>query len=404
MKDDTFCILPFSHLNAYPNKKLKVCCYSQKHLDITETSDDIVELFNSETYKEVRKKMLNGQKPSYCDICYDMEKEGSFSYRQQWNGVYKDKLNYYKSVTDEDGTIQPNFLRLDLRPSTNCNFSCRSCSSEASSKWIEEEDLFYKKFPDLKAYNPKDFNKKIDFQIDDKYLKDLDNVYFAGGEPLYMKEMYTFLENIKNKKDVELHINTNFSLLNYIKEDLFEFLAEFKFTNFIISVDGLGEVGEYVRTGFSHDKFCENVSKLKKVQEKYKDERGWCRIQNIFQYTSSVYNCYDFFNFRNQLYDLNFIQSDDEILFNYAVGPFWVSVNNFSFSDDVVSFFKKNLNQITGERLKIHLERYINWIESNPQSEYSKEKCVSDFRKRFDFGNEFNNTTVPKSLEYLTKI
>ena len=404
MKNDSFCILPFSHLNAYPNKKLKVCCYSQKYLDIEESSDDVVELFNSKTYKNVRKKMLNGEKPSYCDICYDMESEGSYSYRQQWNNHYKEKVNHYKNITKPDGYIKPSFLRLDLRPSTNCNFSCRSCSSEASSKWIEEEDLFYKKFPDLKSYNPKDFNKKVNFQIDEKYLKDLDQVYFAGGEPLYMKEMYTFLENIKNKKDVELHINTNFSLLNYVKDDLFEFLSEFKFTNFIISCDGLGKVGEYIRTGFSHEKFCENVSKLKEVQKKYTDERGWCRIKNVFQYTSSIYNCYDFFNFRQQLYELNFIDSDDEILFNYAVGPFWISVNNFSFRDDIVKFFKSNINQITGERLKVHLERYINWIESSPESEYSHEKCVSDFRKRFNFGNDFNNTKAPKELEYLTKI
>ena len=126
MKGDTFCILPFSHLNAYPNKNLKVCCYSQKYLDIDETSDDIVELFNSETYKDVRKKMLAGEKPSYCDICYNMEREGSFSYRQQWNAHYADFISEYISNTEPTGFIKPNFLKLDLRKRLFINWTYKT--------------------------------------------------------------------------------------------------------------------------------------------------------------------------------------------------------------------------------------------------------------------------------------
>jgi MoaA/NifB/PqqE/SkfB family radical SAM enzyme len=397
MKNDAFCILPFSHLNAYPNKKLKVCCYSQKYLDIDETSDDVVELFNSETYKEVRKKMLKGEKPSYCDICYNMEKEGSFSYRQQWNTHYADFISEYLNNTDDTGFIKPNFLKLDLRPSTNCNYSCRSCSSESSTKWAEEDDQFFKEHPNLeKSYDPFSFNKTTNFDIHTENLKNLEHIYFAGGEPLYMKEMYKFLDSIENKSKIELHINTNFSLLNFVKEDIFKFLSEFRFTNFIISVDGLGEIGEFVRTGFSHEKFCNNLKKLEENKSKYSN------IRNVFQYTSSIFNCYDFYNFRQQMYDLNFITSDDDILFNYAVGSERVAVTSFSNCYEVADYFEKNIHQVNGERLKTHILRYINFLRNNKlEDETQILYTLIDFENRLNFGNKFNKTEVPQELSYL---
>ena len=397
MKNDSFCILPFSHLNAYPNKKLKVCCYSQKYLDIEEQSEDVVELFNSEIYKEVRRQMLNGEKPSYCDICYNMENEGSFSYRQQWNEHYNDYIDEYIKSTSDNGTISPNFLKLDLRPSTNCNFSCRSCSSESSTKWAEEDDKFFKEHPHMeKPYDPYSFNKSTNFNIENKNLKNLEHIYFAGGEPLYMKEMYSFLDSIEDKSKIELHINTNFSLLNFVKEDIFKFLSEFRFTNFIISVDGLGELGEFVRTGFSHQKFCNNLKRLEENKKKYNN------IRNVFQYTSSIFNCYDFYNFRNQMYDLGFIKSDDEILFNYAVGSERVAVTSFSNCYKVADFFEKGLEEINGSRLKTHIERYINYLRNNKIEDKTKiTHVLIDFRSRLQFGNQYNKTETPQELSYL---
>lgn len=398
MKSDTFCILPFSHLNAYPDKQLKVCCYSQEFLNIQETSDNIVDLFNSDTYKTIRKQLLNGEKPSYCSICYDMENDGSFSYRQQWNEHYSEYINQYIENISEDGSIKPNFLKLDLRPSNNCNFSCRSCGPESSTKWAEEDANFYKEYhPNLlKEQNPYNFNKNTNFDIKNENLENLEHIYFAGGEPLYMKEMYSFLESIENKSNIELHINTNFSLLNFVKKDIFKFLSQFRFTNFIISVDGLGEVGEFVRTGFSHQKFCDNLKRLEENKKEYGN------IRNVFQYTSTIFNCYDFFNFRNQMYDLNFIKSDDDILFNYAVGSERVAVTSFSNCYQVAEFFEKGINEIKGNRLKTHILRYINYLKNNKLQDTKKQvHILIDFKNRLEFGNKFNKTKTPNSLIYL---
>jgi len=95
---DTFCILPFLHINAYPDKKLKVCCYSQTFLENTNLENDsISDAFNSDEYKQIRLDMLNGEKPKFCDVCYKMDEEGAESYRTKWNNYYSHLIQKYKN-------------------------------------------------------------------------------------------------------------------------------------------------------------------------------------------------------------------------------------------------------------------------------------------------------------------
>lgn len=92
---DSFCILPFIHFNAYPDNKIKTCCYSQsffKTVDLSEQS--IVKAFNSQEYKKVRKDLLNGVKHNYCDVCWRAEESGAQSQRLKWNEYYKEIVDY----------------------------------------------------------------------------------------------------------------------------------------------------------------------------------------------------------------------------------------------------------------------------------------------------------------------
>ena len=89
---DTFCILPFLHINAYPDKKLKVCCYSQTFLENTNLENDsISDAFNSDEYKQIRLDMLNGEKPKVCDICF---KNG--------HGMRNDFNNLWERITGKN--------------------------------------------------------------------------------------------------------------------------------------------------------------------------------------------------------------------------------------------------------------------------------------------------------------
>jgi len=112
-----------------------------KDIDLNKTSID--EAFNSEEYKKLRSDMLNGVENDICKVCYNMENRNSESYRQKANNEYKSTygLDIEDLIVDikEDGELKPNFIKLDIRPSNICNFKCRTCSSQYSTRWIEEE-------------------------------------------------------------------------------------------------------------------------------------------------------------------------------------------------------------------------------------------------------------------------
>ena len=386
------------HFNAYPDKRVKPCCVANGYFKDTNLKDtSINEAFNSEEYKEFRKQLLTGERPEICTGCWDVEDNGGKSVRQQVNEKFADQIDYYKSKVKEDGFIEPEFAFLDLRPSNICNLKCRTCTPDFSTQWIEERFEFDKLVKDKPV---KAKTQLIQLDIPKENLMNLKKVYFAGGEPLYMQEMYDFIDKIPVKKEVELHYQTNFAGTKYKGVSIFDRFLRFKQVNFIISTDGYGELGEYVRTKFSWKQFQANMAE-------YKELKVWYPrlFTHAFQYTCSLLNCFHFFEFRDKMYELGYIESDKDLQFGFVKNPRWFNIGYFTIREKVIEHFKENIDKINSEELKNELNNFILYLsnfDSIEKDTILKEDSKVYFLHKFlKFGDEYNNTNLPKELDYI---
>jgi organic radical activating enzyme len=379
-----------------------------KDIDLNKISID--KAFNSEEYKKLRSDMLNGVENNICKVCYNMENRDSESYRQKANNTYQKEygLTVEDLVVDikEDGYLKPNFIKLDIRPSNICNFKCRTCSSEYSTRWIEEEREY-------NLSNGREFDESMyktiekSYGISDDSIINLKEIYIAGGESLYMTEMYKFLEGIKDKSKITLHIHTNLSLLKFKKYDIFELLKDFNTVNFFISCDGIGEIGEYIRTGFNWETFTKNVDKLLIMEDVYPN------FKHNFHFTSSILNIFHFFEFLEEMKKRKYVKTDSQIQFYPVRWPTYFNSINFNMKNEILEYYTSNINTIESIELKTQIQNFIDYVdkvdmEQDWQSLRNESgvdiNAISTFKDMMDFGNKFNETNVPESLVYLKTI
>ena len=62
-------------------------------------------------------------------------------------------------------------------------------------------------------------------------------------------------------KDVVIRYNTNLSRVIYKNYSLYDLLPHFKKVNVCASIDGVGTVGEYIRTGLKWNQSIHNLSR-----------------------------------------------------------------------------------------------------------------------------------------------
>ena len=67
---DTFCVLPWSHLHAWPDGKAMLCCIANGGKNMGEVGDfsqnNYQEIINSDKLKQVRLDMLSGKRVEQC--------------------------------------------------------------------------------------------------------------------------------------------------------------------------------------------------------------------------------------------------------------------------------------------------------------------------------------------------
>ena len=78
--DTTKCALPLIHLHTWPNKNVFACCLGGYDTKIGSLEDGTLEeIFNNDMMKDIRKKMLNNERPRECTNCFKEEDTGDES-------------------------------------------------------------------------------------------------------------------------------------------------------------------------------------------------------------------------------------------------------------------------------------------------------------------------------------
>lgn len=250
----TFCIYPWIHLHAWPTGQAFPCCHSEHTGELGNTQrQSLDEIWNSKPMRDLRVNMLSGERTDACKRCYEQEASGFFSGRQSANKHHGHHIARV-DATAADGTLDEfKMTYWDIRFSNLCNLSCRSCGHIFSSSWYKDQAELAG--PEWKAANkPLNVAGRWETDIWEQLIPHLDyveQIYFAGGEPLLMEEHYKILDELERRGrfDVRLIYNTNFTETSLKGRSVFDYWRKFDSVAVGASLDAMGPRAEYIRKG-----------------------------------------------------------------------------------------------------------------------------------------------------------
>lgn len=324
-----FCVLPWVHFHSWPDGRVMPCCIADSNMPVAEIKKDesIIQMMNSEDYKKMRSAMLNDEPVEACKRCYDLELMGTWTMRQSHNkrrGL--EYANEIAETTKDNGEITDFKMKyMDLRFSNMCNMKCRSCGPGCSSLWAQEfvdrmgVDEYEKYFKTRKivinAAEEMSFMNKLK-----PYLKDVLEVYFAGGEIIITPEHYEcldyWIENGLNEQ-VELTYTTNFSSLKYKDKDLIGYWKKFPQLKIWASLDAMGDTAEVIRKGTDWDRIVKNIKAIKEQVP---------HAQFQITPTISIWNVFHFPDFFDYMVEQGFIDTMSSPRFNLATNPWYANI------------------------------------------------------------------------------
>ena len=391
----TSCILPYIHLYAEPNGEVKPCCIAggfKEKLSLRDSS--VEEVFNSPQMKELRKTMEEGERHPACNVCYEREDRGEHSPRKSFNENALWKMPH----VNKDYSVTTDLQHVDIRFSNLCNFKCRMCNHTFSSEWYREQPLVEqhsqdKDFDKDKWYKENTKVVKVCSNMVDKlkpHIKNVKSWYFAGGEPLIMPEhaetlnhLHETIDNTRKywdvelddwayKKDLSIHYNTNLSILRFEKYNFLDIWFDFIKVFLSISCDGVGEVGEYQRTGFKHDTFIKNLKEIRKYFKPGASHDANIGYNYNFQYTTTVYNVYHMWDFYQFMMDGGYITDETQIDWYFAWAPFRASLKHLPQYDKkkVLKYLDNLVGKFKHPAVINRLESIINYTAERPESQF----------------------------------
>lgn len=258
---ETYCPLPWIGLNVLPTSIAPCCQWS----GLGDSLDHVHQAGQSPIFVSTRKAMLEGKKVSGCQQCYNAERVGASSRR-------KEAIAQYGEVKEVSTRI------LDISFDNVCNLKCRGCCSTSSHLWNNDEiEIYGQNFLGKKYF---DHNVDID-------TSNLEVINVSGGEPFLSKKFDNFCGLLLERGHIQntsLLLSTNTTVIP--SEKIYQCLLNAKELHINFSVDGIGYINEYFRSGANF----EQVEKVLEYFRNIKSLRNNKITTTHIHTTVSVYN------------------------------------------------------------------------------------------------------------------
>lgn len=377
-RDKSFCVLPWIHYATHPMGHVTLCCESDmtNHAssardtipsltgDVTEIKNvdkhQVIEVFNSDYFKTVRKQMLNGEQPDACSRCYKKEQLGLDSKRLLEQREYPDfTIEDALDITDNDGSIADiKFQFVELRLGNICNVKCRTCNPASSNKIKRDYDQLQdgnwngvESIPEYRGLENYNFRwcENDEFYADlISHCGELQSIYINGGEPTLIKQHWRFLQDLVDN-GFSKHIKIWYSLnMTNIPDFAFGIWEHFREVEIRASIDDIEHRNEYIRNSTKWNSVLESMEKC------YRNPS----VNVTILQTISAYNLMylpEFHRYWDNRYpdvriSHNFVSSPD------FLSPFAIPdkqrleiIERIMLSDNISSYQKHEIQSIYGE-------------------------------------------------------
>lgn len=414
----TFCLAKWHHVTMYLQSGETHSCYhpAPHKIPLNELKDNPSALHNTHHKKLERKQMLEGEKPSGCQYCWNIEAMGPdyISDRHIRNSSIFTEERYEQTAKGPwDQNINPEYIEINF--GNECNFKCGYCHPKYSTRFYKEIEDFgpvtnvknHRCDIDwMKLYQREEENPYVDafWEWWPELRKTLNIMRVTGGEPTLHKSTWTLLDKIDEDPMpwLELNINSNLGTKNILIERLANKVRklqdEGKIRTFKLftSMDTWGERAEYIRTGLDLEVWEKNfhtyvstakspitfmitfnifsVTSFKSLLEKFLEWRkiyGWDeeRKQHIIRFDTPY--------LRDPIqYDMNILPKDEFMPYMY----------------ESLKFMEDNLDDNRSDAFStIEYEKFKRVVDYMAETVYSDEKLIEGRRDFYNWFNELDD-------------
>lgn len=301
-----FCCSPFSEVRINHDGSFNFCHYARETNMLPKEniqSQDIEDYFNrSRSIKQVRALLLQGRSDQRCEHCLLSEKISENRYRRNRNlnfGIFPES-DFQQSFSEskiqgiiDSKNIWPYYYHVSL--SNLCNLSCLMCHPRNSTqlgKLYKDAGLLEKDHKLLQDWT-------TDKTVWEKFLqhimsnKNILCFHFMGGEPMYHKKFYEFLDACIDAKHT--YFNLTFVSNGTVKftKHFLKKLSSFKSVQIEISVENFDRSNEYIRHPSKNNIIRENIQQLNHHKANNCDVvmRGAPQLLTIFDYDKFLEWC-----------------------------------------------------------------------------------------------------------------
>ena len=283
----TFCVYPWLEQTIQPTGKVSFCCVGKHGGSVDKAdgspfaagADKLTDAWNSDFMRDMRQKMVAGEKHPKCSTCYYQESIGKKSYRQMHNEEWMNKIpreimSRVEESRANDFKLNTPPVYLDLRLGNVCNLKCRMCNPFNSSKIYGETVKMYKQNPEFRNFweeengpnppapTPRWFEDEGFWDEVIASIPHLKKVYLTGGEPTLIENNYRFLNECVRQgyaKNIFLMFNIN---CTNVQDRFLDLIKHFKFVLINVSLDGYNQVNEYIRSSSNWELVENNFKRL----------------------------------------------------------------------------------------------------------------------------------------------